>query len=302
MTINHAILGLLSWKPATGYELKKIFEESSFLYWSGNNNQIYRSLLQLLEEGLVTGELQYQEASPSKKVYTITDEGKEELKKWMLSAPEAPEFKKPFLIQLAWADLLSEEELKTLFLKYENEIRLCLLMEQEKKRRGLNALDITGRERVLWEKIADNLISSLKGELDWIQDTKDALFENKGEEQPSGIESQVIEKEGQRYLEIVRVKEPVSEEDSALELIALCGEYDTNRLLLHKEVLADGFFRQKSGIAGRILQKFSNYSVKTAILLSDETAFGRTENFIKGRNITACLFESREDAEKWLLE
>ena len=42
MTIKYAILGLLSWKPFSGYDLKKIFVDSASLYWSGNNNQIYR--------------------------------------------------------------------------------------------------------------------------------------------------------------------------------------------------------------------------------------------------------------------
>ena len=47
MSIEHAILGLLSWRPMSGYDLKKIFEEASILYWSGNNNEIYRTLVKL---------------------------------------------------------------------------------------------------------------------------------------------------------------------------------------------------------------------------------------------------------------
>ena len=91
MSIKFAILGLLSWKPSTGYDLKKVFEESSAMYWSGNNNQIYKSLVQLLDEGLVTNEIRHQDSSPSKKVYTITDEGLAELREWTLSLPEAPD-------------------------------------------------------------------------------------------------------------------------------------------------------------------------------------------------------------------
>ena len=40
MAIRYAILGLLSWRPFTGYDLKKMIGDSVFLYWSGNNNQI----------------------------------------------------------------------------------------------------------------------------------------------------------------------------------------------------------------------------------------------------------------------
>lgn len=67
MSINFAILGILSSKSLTGYELKKIIQESPFMYWSGNNNQIYKALAEMLATGLVTNEVQQQEGSPSKK-------------------------------------------------------------------------------------------------------------------------------------------------------------------------------------------------------------------------------------------
>lgn len=47
MTIEDAILGLLSWRALSGYNMKKLFEESPTLYWSGNNNEVYRALLSL---------------------------------------------------------------------------------------------------------------------------------------------------------------------------------------------------------------------------------------------------------------
>ena len=108
MSIESAILGILSWKPATGYELKKIFEDSSFMHWSGNNNQIYKALVRLKDDGCVTGETVLQEGSPSKKIYTITDAGRAELKAFARSAPGAPECRKPFLVQLAWADYFKQ--------------------------------------------------------------------------------------------------------------------------------------------------------------------------------------------------
>lgn len=169
MSIKHAILGLLSWKSSTGYELKKIFEDSSIMYWSGNNNQIYKALLQLKDEGFVTNEIQYQESSPSKKIYTITKVGVSELKNWVVSSPDAPEFKKLFLVQLAWADMLDNEELCELLTKYENEVKMQLMLEQEKKKRRINSPDRTSREIFLWDMISENLLSSFRNELNWVQ-------------------------------------------------------------------------------------------------------------------------------------
>ncbi len=176
MSIQYAILGFLSWRPATGYDLKKQFEESTFMYWSGNNNQIYKSLLALQEEGLVKNETIHQEGAPSKKVYTITMEGMEKLKSWVMTSPEAPEFRKPFLVRLAWADQLSDPELAQLLSEYESEVQLQLVTHQELKRRGIPSPNRTPRETLIWNRITDNLISSYQNELDWIRAITKDLF------------------------------------------------------------------------------------------------------------------------------
>ncbi len=178
MSISYAILGFLSWKPSTGYELKKIFEESTTMYWSGNNNQIYKALLQLQEEELVTNETIHQDGAPSKKIYTITEKGNAHLKNWVKTAPSFPEFKKAFLVQLAWADLLNNQELKVLLDQYEYEVKMQLLMHQEKQRRGQDLPERTPREKLLWVMISDNLISSYQCELEWIKRTQDAIIKS----------------------------------------------------------------------------------------------------------------------------
>jgi len=67
MLINYAILGILSCKSMTGYDIKKVIQNSTFLYWSGNNNQVYKSLTELLNKGFVTNVVKHQEGSPTKK-------------------------------------------------------------------------------------------------------------------------------------------------------------------------------------------------------------------------------------------
>ena len=138
MSIKYAILGLLSWRPLTGYDLKKLFTDSVALYWSGNNNQIYRTLVDLHEEGLVTQEIQHQENYPSRKIYSITDKGVSRLKKWVRSKPELPDLKNAFLIQLEWGDLLEPHELDALAGEYEDEVLMQLKMLQAKQQ-PLNA-------------------------------------------------------------------------------------------------------------------------------------------------------------------
>lgn len=171
MNIESAILGILSWKPQSGYDMKKLFEQSPIMYWSGNNNQIYKALTKLHRDGLATTQVLYQERSPVRKVYSITDKGLDELKKAILETPEEPEWRKAFLIQLAWADLITDEELLELLSKYEEKVRNTLLMEMEKKNRG-GTPGRSSREVFLWEKIYENIFSSLRNELKWIDDMR----------------------------------------------------------------------------------------------------------------------------------
>lgn len=168
--IKYAILGYLSWKPLTGYDLKQIFRNSSTMYWSGSNNQIYRTLVKLHDDNLVEREIEDQESGPSRKIYTITDKGEAALQEWLLSAPELPEIKHAFLIQLAWADKLNDEELDALLAKYEQEVNLRWIMQHEAAERDFATNpNRTEREKLLWESINNNWIAAYAHELEWVQ-------------------------------------------------------------------------------------------------------------------------------------
>ena len=168
MTIRYAILGLLSWQPCTGYDLKKIIADSSTLYWSGNNNQVYTTLIQMLKEGLVTVVVQPQESLPARKVYSISDAGRAALREWVLSAPEPIELRSTFLIQLGWADQLDDRELGGLLDAYEEEIQVQRDMQREKARRAKSP-NRTQRETYLWQMIDENLLGVYEQELTWVR-------------------------------------------------------------------------------------------------------------------------------------
>ena len=175
MSIQYAILGLLSWKPSSGYDLKKIFEDSPYLYWSGNNNQIYKSLLQLQKDGFITYETVHQDGAPSKKIYSLTKQGMASLKDWITSVPAVPEFKKPFLIQMAWADMLDKDELTALLTGYEKEIEMQLTLQKEKFDREKDWPNRSPRETFLWNMISVNLMSTFQSELAWVRKVRQQL-------------------------------------------------------------------------------------------------------------------------------
>lgn len=174
MTLRFAILGLLSWKPLSGYDLKKIIANSSTLYWSGNNNQIYTNLVQLRKEGLVTVEVQQQESLPARKIYSITDAGREALHTWVSSPPVIFELHNNFLIQLSWAGKLDKPEIQRLLAAYEREIEENLATEREKARRA-KAPNRTPQEEYLWIMIAENQLGAYERELDWVRRVRAGL-------------------------------------------------------------------------------------------------------------------------------
>lgn len=176
MTIDYAILGLLSWKPMTGYDIKRIIQDSPIMYWSGNNNQIYKALLKLLDDGCVTSETQYQESAPNKKVYSITEEGEASLKQWILDTePERPELKKTFLIQLSWASELGPEEIAGLIDRYEETVKQQAAMYREEKKRQVNFPNRSEKERFLWEMTYENICMTYESELRWIEQLRGGM-------------------------------------------------------------------------------------------------------------------------------
>lgn len=178
MSIRYAILGLLSWKPATGYDIKKMIVDSSVMYWSGNNNQIYKSLVGLMKDDMVSAETLYEENSPVKKLYTITDKGRDDLRKWVASTPEPPELRNTFLIQLAWADQLTDNELISLISRYEEEVNIQLVLNIEKQRRGGISPQRTQREAFLWDMINRNITSAYENELQWVKKLRESILSN----------------------------------------------------------------------------------------------------------------------------
>ena len=302
MNINYAILGMLSYRPMTGYDLKKIMQDSAFMHWSGNNNQIYKALLELLNDGYVTNETKYQESSPSKKIYTITKEGMDELKEWSGSKPEPAELKKSFLVQLAWADLLSNDELIKLLAEYENEIGLQLIMNREKIRRGRAFVFRTEREALLWRMIDENIISTYQSELEWIRNAHRQLALFQSNEGKISMNYKITENENIRYIELFSVTPPIRTEQDALELVSLCGENETYRLIIHREALSEDFFMLKTGVAGAVLQKLINYSVKAAIVVPEQAEFGmrfRELALEANKGSQYRFFTSTAEAEDW---
>jgi DNA-binding PadR family transcriptional regulator len=80
-------------------------------FWPANQSQIYRTLAELDQQGLVEKEIVRREERLDMKIYNITEAGLAELRRW-LSTPLPPqENREPFLIQIFFGGKLSDAEL-----------------------------------------------------------------------------------------------------------------------------------------------------------------------------------------------
>ncbi|WP_108650923.1 PadR family transcriptional regulator [Dongshaea marina] len=84
---RYAILGTLSRGAASGYDIKKTMENTTEYFWHESDSSIYPELKRLLSEGMVSCEERKTQGSRLKKIYQITDAGREQLHEWLLEEP-----------------------------------------------------------------------------------------------------------------------------------------------------------------------------------------------------------------------
>lgn len=86
MKFENVLLGLLSVKPFSGYDLMKWFDtEGQFLRSNTHHSQIYRELGRMVRDGLVEFDVDPREGRPDAKVYRITPIGSDVLLEWVRS-------------------------------------------------------------------------------------------------------------------------------------------------------------------------------------------------------------------------
>lgn len=103
---RYAIMGMLALEPTSGYQIKKLMEESTSNFWSESYGQIYPILKQLTEQGLATSHAEKQEGKPERNIYALTDRGKEELVSWLGEPVGEPKERIEVLLKLFFGQLL----------------------------------------------------------------------------------------------------------------------------------------------------------------------------------------------------
>lgn len=106
MDVRTLCLGILTFGDATGYEIKKAFQDRLGMFYDASYGSIYPALNKLTTDGLVSCRTKSQSKRPDKKIYSITLDGQLTFLKEMEGTPAPEKFKSETLATLMFAHLL----------------------------------------------------------------------------------------------------------------------------------------------------------------------------------------------------
>lgn len=125
-------LGALMRGDASGYQIRKLYEDGPFsAFHAVSFGSIYPALNQMLAEGLVTVREMVQDGKPDKKVYSITEAGRDALVRGLWADPAPDRYRSDMLYILAFGHMLPRPRRTALLDRY--------LAEHEAKRADLAA-------------------------------------------------------------------------------------------------------------------------------------------------------------------
>jgi DNA-binding PadR family transcriptional regulator len=103
------ILGMLSFSPKSGYEIKSFVDRTTRFFWAASYGQIYPELRRLADAGLIEGSDEPQ-GGRRRTVYSLTDAGREALEAWLMTPPELFEMRHEGMLKLFFAGSLPPRE------------------------------------------------------------------------------------------------------------------------------------------------------------------------------------------------
>ena len=103
-TTGYAVLGLLTIKPWTTYELAKQVQRSLGWFWPRAERQLYDEPKRLVDAGFATGTEEHTGRRP-RTMYAITPAGRRALRSWLGTPPAAPIFESEAMVKVFFADV-----------------------------------------------------------------------------------------------------------------------------------------------------------------------------------------------------
>lgn len=132
-----AILGMLTYGPASGYDIKKTMQGSTAYFWRESDSSIYPMLKELTRDGLVKVSTESQ-GQRERKVYTITKAGRDLLVKWLEAPADETFVRNELLLKLFFSNLVPEKQTRKKIAEFKKQLlrKKVILQEIEKSLQG----------------------------------------------------------------------------------------------------------------------------------------------------------------------
>jgi DNA-binding PadR family transcriptional regulator len=133
----NAVLGLLSFgQELSGYDLKKWADHSlRFFFWSPAISQIYSELRRLESLGYVTSRVVAKDDTRSRRLYRITEQGRQWLAHWLVSEPaDVPVLKHPTILRVWLGHLMEPAALRQAVTEHRSRVEAQLGEVREDRR------------------------------------------------------------------------------------------------------------------------------------------------------------------------
>ena len=134
MDVRTICLAILTRGDATGYEIKKLFEEGGYQHFvEASFGSIYPALSRLTEDGLVSVRAEAQEKRPDRKVYSLTPAGHGAVTDVLMKPLPEDKHRSPFLFAMLFSHLLPQDHVLAMidaYIRQSEEKRAQLLEAQ----------------------------------------------------------------------------------------------------------------------------------------------------------------------------
>ncbi|MGW8378936.1 PadR family transcriptional regulator [Streptomyces sp. ODS28] len=106
MALRNAVMAALLEGEASGYDLAKSFDASVANFWMATPQQLYRELERMEREGLIAARVVEQERRPNKRLFSLTEAGRETVRTYVAEPPGKPTtIRDELLVKVQCADV-----------------------------------------------------------------------------------------------------------------------------------------------------------------------------------------------------
>lgn len=112
MALQNAILAALAYSESSGYDLAKSFDVTVANFWTATPQQLYRELDKMEAAGLIEARVIEQVKRPTKRVFSLTDEGRAALRDFTIRAPKPTAIRDELLVQVEAMELGDAESVQ----------------------------------------------------------------------------------------------------------------------------------------------------------------------------------------------